>query len=143
MFTFFIIIPTAGRNIELISGDISHSVRCVFLFLIYLRVGVNKVESEVFTGDKFPYLTLSRCNILTCSVVHSHLCTIKQEVEFICAVGVMRYMLIDVLHNPGTYTNGYSVYVCPLCVLEYRAHKNITPACRFNRLRYSNQPQFY
>ena len=25
-----------------------------------------------------------------------------------------------VLHSPGAYTNGYSIYLCPLCVLENR-----------------------
>ena len=56
------------------------------------------------------------------------LCRAKQEVEFMYALGVAQYMLNDALCNPGVYINGYSVCVCPLCVLEYERiripHKN-------------------
>ena len=31
---------------------------------------------------------------------------------------VAQYMLNEVLFNPGTYTNRYSIHVCPLRVLE-------------------------
>ena len=38
------------------------------------------------------------------------LCRAKQEVEIMYALGFAKYMLNGVLHNPGVYIKGYSVY---------------------------------
>ena len=46
------------------------------------------------------------------------LCMVKQKVEFMYAPRVVQYMLNGLLHNLGAYINGYSVCVCPLCVVE-------------------------
>ena len=35
-------------------------------------------------------------------------------------------MVNGVLHNPQVYTNGYSVCVFPLCILEMGVYKNVT-----------------
>ena len=37
---------------------------------------------------------------------------------FLCAPGVVQYMLNDLLNNPEVYTDGYSICVFPSCVLE-------------------------
>ena len=53
-----------------------------------------------------------RCNILTYSISHNSNLQMQTLTSFLYApFGLL------VLHNPGVYTNGYSVYVCTLCVL--------------------------
>ena len=66
-------------------------------------------------------------NILTCSVLHSH--SVQGQIGGWVYVhpGVAQYMLDDVLCNVGAYIYGHSVCQCPLCLLEYGAHKHATP----------------
>ena len=63
---------------------------------------------------------LHRCIILTCMIFHHQ----TRANVITCPIpvfpSILQYMLnyVDLLHNPGVYTNGYSICVCSFCVPE-------------------------
>ena len=57
------------------------------------------------------------CNILVCIIFHYRIHGNVNTWPIPVCPSVAQCMLNDVLCNPGVYTDGYSICVCPLCVL--------------------------
>ena len=73
------------------------------------------------SGSSYRLIPLSFCRKFSrAQYTTPILCRAKQKVEFMYTLGVVHYILNDVLHSPGVYINGYSISICPLRALEYR-----------------------